>query len=170
MTKNQAPYLKQKLQLYFDENFPQEIIDALQNEGYWRKKCKVYSAKSEGNENRDDIFHFQFCKQRNLVLVTLDKDFMDDTRYPFSGTAGIIRVVARGNEPEIILNNLRILLDFLCAFPIPRSFVYDTKFEVSQQACVIRGRDALTREIKSVTVKPGDTVDKVMEKFNYFEE
>jgi predicted nuclease of predicted toxin-antitoxin system len=98
MAKNQTTHMKQKLRLYFDENFPLEIVELLNTAGYWQKRCKVYSAKSEGNENRDDMYHYQFCKKHGFVLVTLDKDFMNDRQYPITSSIGIIRVVARNNE------------------------------------------------------------------------
>jgi predicted nuclease of predicted toxin-antitoxin system len=167
MKKKGTPYLKQKFRLYFDENFPQDVVEVLETDSHWRRKCKIYSAYNQGFEKEGDKFHFEYCIKNNLVLVTLDKDFMDDSKYPFSKIPGIVRIVARKNDSATILANLSNLLIFLSFFPLPRYFMKDTKFEVRSNGCIIRGRDSMTHEIRSVTVKTGDTANKVMKSFRY---
>jgi predicted nuclease of predicted toxin-antitoxin system len=167
MKKKRFPYLKQKFRLYFDENFPQDIIQVLKSDKKWQKKCKICSAYDKGFVNKDDKFHFEYCRKNALVLVTLDKDFMDDKKYPFSKIPGIVRVVAKRNDSATILANLGSLLIFLSFFPLPRRFMGDTKCEVRSNGCVIRGRDSITREIKSIIVRVGDTAHKVRKTFGY---
>jgi predicted nuclease of predicted toxin-antitoxin system len=167
MKRKRPPYLKQKTKLYFDENFPQDVIGFLRTDKGWKRKCKIYSAFDFGYENRDDSFHFNFCKKKKYVLVTLDKDFMDDKKYPFLKNPGIIRVIAKKSDPATILANLGSLLTFLSFFPFPRHFMGDTKIEVGSKGCKIKGCDTITREIKTITVKIGDSVDKVRKSFGY---
>lgn len=167
MKRKRPPYLKQKFRLYFDENFPQDIVSVLKTDNNWQKKCKIYSAYDQGFVNKDDKFHFEYCRKKDLVLVTLDRNFMDDNKYPFSKIPGIVRVVAKRNDSATILANLRNLLVFLSFFPLPRLFMGDTKFEVRSNGCVIRGRDYITREIKSVTVRIGDPAYRVRKNFGY---
>ena len=167
MKREGTSYLKQKFRLYFDENFPQDVVEVLKADSNWKRKCKIYSAYDQGFENKDDKFHFEYCRKNDLVLVTLDKDFMDDRKYPFSKIPGIVRVVSKRNDSATILANLSSLLTFLSFFPLPRYFMSDTKFEVRSSGCVIRGRDSMTREIKSVTVRVGDPSSKVRETFGY---
>jgi predicted nuclease of predicted toxin-antitoxin system len=168
MKRERQPYVKQKFRLYLDANFPRNIVKVLETSSNWRRKCKIYSASDLGFEKKDDLFHFGYCRKNKLVLVTLDKDFMDDSKYPFSEIPGIIRIAGKKNDAVTILTNLRQLLDFLSLFSFPRSFIGDTKFEVTSSGCLIRGRDAVTREIKSVTIRPGDSVSKVRKAFGYF--
>jgi hypothetical protein len=167
MKKQKNQYLKQKLVLYCDENIPHDVIGVLELNNYWRKKCKIYSAFDEGNTNKDDNFHFIYCKNKGMTLVTLDKHFMDDRQYPFSKIPGIIRIVARKNDSVTILANLRALIEFLSFFPLPKQFIGDSKFEVSSKGCMIRGRDASTREIKTVYVRVGESSYKVRKKFSW---
>ena len=167
MKRERRPYLKQKFRLYLDANFPKGIVEVLKANSNWRRRCKIYSACDLGFEKKDDFFHFGYCRKNNLVLVTLDKDFMDDTKYPFSGIPGIIRVAGKKKDSATILTNLLQWLDFLGLFPFPGSFMSDTKCEVTSSGCLIRGRHAVTREIKSVTVRPGDATSEVQEAFGY---
>ncbi len=167
MSKKKNPYLKQKLKLYFDENFPKEIIDVLKEHTYWKKKCKVCSAYEAGLISKDDEVHYEYCKKSKLTLVTLDKHFMDDSKYPISNIPGVIRVSAKNNDSADILKTLKVLLDFLTSFPLPRAFIGDSKIEVGPDGCIIKGRDALSREIKTMKVKPGDTIDQVRDVFHF---
>lgn len=161
-------FSKQKIKLYFDENFPEEMAQRLKADKKWKKKLRVYSAKDFGNETKDDQFQFQFCRSKDFTLVTLDDDFMDDKTFPFMGMPGVIRIVAGRHDHVKIEACLQIILDFLSYFPRPRSFVGDTKFQVSGEGVVIRGRHTITRQIKTVTVHPRDTVGKIAGEFGYF--
>ncbi|MFH0813827.1 MAG: DUF5615 family PIN-like protein [Pseudomonadota bacterium] len=167
MKKKGHVFLKQKLKLYFDSNFPKDIVKWLKTDNYWKKKCKIFSAYDDKNQNKDDNFHFNYCKKKRLTLVTLDDDFMDDRKYPFSKMPGIIRVAEGKNDPYRIKQSLGILLNFLSFFPFPRAFMGDTKCQVSVEGCIIRGRDSLTRELKTMYISPGDTVSAVREEFRY---
>jgi predicted nuclease of predicted toxin-antitoxin system len=167
--RRRRPFLKQKLPLYFDANFPRQLIDDIKQDRAWRKRCSIHSAAQEGNQRRDDKFQLEFCKAKGYVLVTLDDDFMNDRKYPFSRIPGIIRIVAAKNDADSIEDRLATLLGFISSFPAPRMFVGDTKFQVSPQGCVIRGRGAVTGRIKEVRIKRGDTNIKVMEAFTYFQ-
>jgi len=161
------PYLRQKINLYFDENFPIEIIEEFPKDRRFRKRIKISSAYELKQIHQSDDFHFTFCKQKGYVLVTLDADFMDDNKYPFSHIPGIIRIVANKNEISTIRGCLAMLLDFLPYFPRPKQFMGDSKFQVSLEGCVMRGRDTSSGEIKTVTIKHGDTVNEIGRKFSY---
>lgn len=168
MKRTKQPYLKQKIDLYFDENFPADIIAELKKDNYWKRRCRVYSVYDFGNQNKDDPFQFDFCKSNGYTLVTLDPDFMNDTKYPFGRIPGIITIIAKGNDLAKIKYCLDILITFVLRLPRPKSFLGDSKFQVSERGCIIRGRDAETGENKTYTVIPGDTLlSEVAEAFNY---
>lgn len=121
-----------------------------------------------GNQTKDDPFQFGFCKSNGYTLVTLDPDFMNDTKYPFGRIPGIITIIAKGNDLAKIKYCLDILITFVLRLPRPKSFLGDSKFQVSEKGCIIRGRDAETGDIKTYTVIPGDTLlSEVAEAFNY---
>lgn len=92
---------------------------------------------------------------------------MDDKKYPFLKNQCIIRVIAKKNDPTTVLANLSSLLSFLSFFPFPRHFMGDTKIEVSSKGCKIREYGTITREIKTITVRIGEIVDKVIKSFGY---
>jgi len=92
---------------------------------------------------------------------------MDDRKYPFLNIPGIIRIAAKKNDSDTIRANLSNLLDFLSYFSLPKLFMIDTKFEVSSEVCTIRGRSALTGEIKTVKVRKGDFSAEVEKEFGW---
>lgn len=92
---------------------------------------------------------------------------MDDSQYPFSKIPGIIRAIAKKNDHVTILSNLMSLLTFLSFFPFPRGFMSDMKIETRSNGCLIRGRHAITREIKTLFIRAGDQVNKVRKGFGF---
>ena len=131
--KARRPYFNQKIDLYFDENFPQEIITDLKRDKGWKSKCRFYSVYDFCNESKDDAFQFGFCKAKRFTLDTLDDDFFNDTVYPFNGFPGIIKIVTKGNGLDSLRYCLNITLSFLAHFPRPKSFLIDTKLKISQE-------------------------------------
>jgi hypothetical protein len=168
MPRPKPIYLKQKVPLYFDENFPVEIIDQLRRNRSFTKAFRVHSAADFGNNKKSDGFHFEFCRYKRFVLVTLDKGFMDDRKFPIDGMNGLICVIAGRNNHDHILSHLLRITRFIAVVPFPRTFVGDSKFQVSNTGCVMRARDSVTREIKTVAIKPGDSVEKIANVFSYF--
>lgn len=166
--KSKSGYFKQKLALYFDENFPLEIVNDFKKDTFWQKKCRITSAFDKKARGKNDIFHFSYCKKYNFILVTLDEGFWNDTKYPFSKIPGVIIVTAKRNEISKIKHSLETLLSFLTYFPLPKYFVGDSKFKVSSETCVMKGKDAQTGEIKIYTITPGDSVRGVGKKFGWF--
>jgi predicted nuclease of predicted toxin-antitoxin system len=167
MEKRKALYTKQKIKLYFDENFPLEIIEYLKTNKNWKKMSKIFSFYDEDNSGKSDEFHFNYCKKRKFVLVTLDGDFMDDSRFPIMKIPGIVRIVANKQDRMGILENLATLIYFLSNVPYPRYFMGDTKFQISKEGCIVRGRDASASEIKTMSISEGMTVFDVCKNFNY---
>ena len=167
--KRKRPFLRHKLDLYFDEDFPRSVVDTLRSVRRWKKRYTIRSAHDLRASQSDDRSHFHYCKQKGYILVTRDDDFMNDKKYPFGRLPGIIRVVERGSDPEKVGGALTVLLDFLSAFPLPRLFVGDSKFQVSRNQCIMRARDAQTRQVKTVTIRAGGSLAEVARAFHYWE-
>lgn len=161
-------HFKQKLALYFDENFPEELIDSLKKDGWWTKNYKITTALEEGNLGKDDSSHFAYCKKCNYILVTLDEGFWNDRKFPYSKIPGIIIVTSKKHESRKIKQALETLLSFLVRFPLPRYFIGDSKFKISSQISIMKGRDAHTRQVKTYTITAGDTMWNVGKKFGWF--
>ena len=169
MAKPKLPYTKQKLVLYFDENFPALAIDHFRTSSYWRKKIKIVSATESGNKGRDDKFHFNYCVRNAYILVSLDNDFCDDERYPFSfgRMPGLIIVKASRGDLRRIMVVLSRVLTFIHYFLFPKDLLRETKFICSEEGVVMRGRVIGSREISSLYIGPRTNVQVVREHFNY---
>lgn len=159
--------MKQKVELYFDENFPAEVIESIKTERKWTKRFRILSARDFGNSGRDDRFHFNFCRRKGFTLVTLDDDFMNDRKYPITDTPGIIRIVAGKNQINKIHAELWNLLAALKHFPLPRLFVGNTKFQIGEQEWIIRGADAKSKEVKQFRLAGSYKVSEIMKFFGF---
>lgn len=170
MKRKRRPYLKQKPILYFDENVPASIVDHFRKGSRWKKKIKVFSAVELGNSGQSDEAHFRYCSRQNYTLVSFDTDFNDDTAYPFSNgnMHGVIMVKETKNNVSRSIGVLSTLLDFVLATPFPKSFMLESKFVASGEGCVLRGRDAETKEVKSMHIEAGKTrMSDVRSHFSY---
>lgn len=163
-------FLKQKLRLYFDENFPTEVVRHFYSSSFWRKKLTIVSAHGEKNLKACDSFHYTHCRRKGYTLVTLDSDFNNDRHYPFGSgqMAGMIIVKVSPSDHPGIVAVLTSLLKFLLWLPFPKDFLRETKFIVDNNGAVMRGRDTLTREIKSLRIIAGETtIREVRHFFSY---
>jgi hypothetical protein len=59
--RRKRAYLRQKPTLYFDENFPQRVIDAAKLGGPLRNSFKLFSVFDFNNQGRDDQFQLGFA-------------------------------------------------------------------------------------------------------------
>lgn len=170
MKRKRWPFLKQKPILYFDENFPVPVLDHFRKGSRWKRKIKVLSAIDLGNKGKPDDFQFAYCARNGYTLVTFDEDFNDDAAYPFGNGAmhGVVMVKeTKGNarNTERVLANL---FDFIQTTPYPKLFLAESKFIVSGEGCIMRGRDVRTGQVKSFHIVAGRTrVGEVWEYFSY---
>jgi predicted nuclease of predicted toxin-antitoxin system len=170
MKRKRQPFLKEKPALYFDENCPAPAIEHFRTGSRWKKKIKVLSAIDLGNKGKSDEFHFSYCKRHGYTLVSFDEDFIDDRAYPFSNgnMHGIVIIKeTKGNtsRAERVLSNL---LEFVLTTPFPKGLLRETKFIASGEGCVMRGRDAETKEVKSLHIVAGQTrLSDVRRHFSY---
>jgi predicted nuclease of predicted toxin-antitoxin system len=146
------------------------VLEHFRTQSYWKKKIKVLSAVEEGSAGQDDGFQFAYCSRNRYVLVTRDMDFNDDKRYPFKfgENAGIILVRATRSEVQRVIRSLVAFLDFALQLPFPKAFIAESKFILSPEGYVMRGRDAQTKEVKSLRTVAGQTkTSEVREYFSY---
>jgi predicted nuclease of predicted toxin-antitoxin system len=170
MKRERRPFLKQKPVLYFDENFPVPVMDHFRKGSRWKKKIKVLSAIDLGHKGKPDEFHFAHCARNGYTLVSRDDDFNDDAAYPFANgnMHGVVIVKETKGNVQKIANVLASLLNFVLTTPFPKSFLKESKFIVSGEGCVMRGRDARTKEVKSLQIVAGRTkMGEVREYFSY---
>lgn len=165
--KIRRPYLKHKMRLFFDENIPVSLVNRLKTNNFWKEKCRLISSSDQNFEGRDDNFIFNYCKNNFHSIVTLDKGFMNDRKYPFGKMPGIILVVAKKNEVNKIENVLTFLLQFLSTVYLPRIFLGDTKIQASENYALFKGKDYISGKIKSIKIGQKDALADVLIKFSY---
>ncbi len=66
-----------KARFYADENFPPTATAILRDMG-----ATVVTAKEAGLMGRPDESHVAYARRNGLVLVTCDRDFLDEKRHP----------------------------------------------------------------------------------------
>ena len=167
--RTKRPYFKQKLRLYFDENFPERVVRHF-SASYWNKKIKIITASGTSNLRKSDRFHYRYCLSHGHTLVTLDMDFNNDRLYAFTDgkMSGIIIIRASSSEVWRIIEVLSRLLTFLLTLPFPRAFLLETKIVAGRDGVLMRGRDASTKEVKAIRITPGvTTAGEIREAFSY---
>ena len=70
---------------YADDDIEPFVVDALLEVG-----CKVTTSEQARLRGRDDRDHLAYAKRENLILLTKDKDYLDDRKHPISQCTGII--------------------------------------------------------------------------------
>ena len=153
------PFLKHKIALYFDENIPDRVTRHFKIAPAWSRKVKVITAKDLGTVGRSDIFHYNYCLRYKYTLVTLDIDFNNDNRFPFTfgKMPGIIMIKASSADAVRIIDILSRTLDWLTRLPLPRAFLAESKLVAGRDGATMRGRDFVTKEIKAFHVVAGVT-------------
>lgn len=74
-----------KIKLYADENIEDYIINYLKSRG-----INIVSAKGKGYSGRSDKFQFQQAYKLKRFLLTIDKDFLKHSKFPFKQMRGLI--------------------------------------------------------------------------------
>jgi predicted nuclease of predicted toxin-antitoxin system len=66
-----------KARFYADENFPRQAVTLLREIG-----GRVQTAQDAGLAGHPDESHAAYALKRGLVLLTCDRDFLDERRFP----------------------------------------------------------------------------------------
>jgi len=118
----------------------------------------VTRLRKEFVQLKSDDFHFQHCSRLGYTLVSFDTDFNDDTAFPFSnGQLHGVIVLKGAKRNSDRKQELSAFLAFVLKTPLPKDFLRESKFVMSNEGCVMRGRDIKTKEIKSLHIASGKT-------------
>jgi len=82
-----------KIKLYADENIRYGIVLALRLQG-----INIKHASEVNITNRDDKCHFQYARKTDRWLLTTDRDFLDNRKFPFEQIKGIVIVPDTGQD------------------------------------------------------------------------
>jgi predicted nuclease of predicted toxin-antitoxin system len=87
--------------VYVDANVPAGVVDYMRRRLGWDV---LFVVEDDGLRRASDDEHYVVAARLGRTLITLDRDYLDDRRFPASRSPGVI-VLAAPNE-----NGLRALL------------------------------------------------------------
>ncbi len=97
-----AERLTPQPRIYVDANVPAGLV------GYMRERLKwdvLFVLEEDELRRASDVKHFRVAQQLRRTLVTLDRDYLDDRRFPPLETAGVLVVSAPDQRAYLDLLN-----------------------------------------------------------------
>ena len=88
--------------VYADANMPAGIVAFMRDRLHWDV---LFVMEHEDLRRAADLHHFRLARQLHRTLVTIDRDYLDDRRFPPSQSAGVL-VVWAPNE-RLLARTLR---------------------------------------------------------------
>lgn len=73
--------------IYADANIPTGVVEFMRNALGWDV---FFVLEHDDIRRAADLIHFRLARQLGRTLVTLDRDYVDDRRFPPSEGAGVI--------------------------------------------------------------------------------
>src|SRR5262245_57423411 len=83
--------------IYADANVPAGLVAYMRSLLRWDV---LFVLEEDELRRAPDVKHYQLASQLRRTLVTLDRDYLDDRRFPPSESAGVL-VVQAPNEREL---------------------------------------------------------------------
>ncbi|MGO9566796.1 MAG: DUF5615 family PIN-like protein [Desulfomonilaceae bacterium] len=106
-----AKLKKTKAKFYADENFPAQAIETLRERGF-----DVLTAREAGRQGHPDENHIAEALRRGRVLITCDRDYLNDRMYPLISCPTII-VFDFGSKTKAEMISAFQCLNYIAAFP-----------------------------------------------------
>ncbi|HDN67962.1 MAG TPA: hypothetical protein ENF86_03310 [Firmicutes bacterium] len=121
-----------KLKIYADANIPRIVIEVLRATG-----IPTESAVETGLSTHPDENIYQQAKKRRRVLLTMDRDFWDDQKYPLQKGPGIIFVDIPPDQPEKAIAGLEIFWVLFAKY-FPLDYWKGIKARITEYGFVIK--------------------------------
>lgn len=84
--------------IYADANVPAGLVAAMRNQLHWDV---LFVLEDPFLRRAADARHYQLAQQLRRTLVTLDRDYLDDRRFPPADGAGVL-VIQAPNEGQLL--------------------------------------------------------------------
>ncbi len=113
--------------IYVDANVPAGVVDYMRRRLGWDV---FFVMEHEDLRRATDETHYQMSRQLHRILITMDRDFLDERRFPIDESGGVIVVHA---PDERGLNRVlrRLHKEFFMRESLPRlSRLAGRKFDV----------------------------------------
>jgi hypothetical protein len=77
--------------VYVDANIPNPVVEFMRTRLRWDV---LFVLEHEDLRRAPDVHHYRLARQLGRTLVTLDRDYVDDRRFPPAEGAGVIVFIA----------------------------------------------------------------------------
>lgn len=97
-----APHAKRltpQPRIYADANVPAGLVAHMRTRLKWDV---LFVVEEDELRRAPDIRHYQLARQLRRTLVTMDRDYLDDRRFPLQECAGVL-VLNAPNERQLTL-------------------------------------------------------------------
>jgi hypothetical protein len=86
-----AERLSPRPRIYADANIPAGLVSYMRHRLHWDV---LFVLEEERLRRASDVTHYQLAQQLRRTLVTLDRDYLDDRRFPPDETSGVLVIQA----------------------------------------------------------------------------
>jgi predicted nuclease of predicted toxin-antitoxin system len=92
-----AERLVARPRIYADANVPAGLVAHMRTRLHWDV---LFVVEEDGLRRAPDVRHFQLAQQLRRTLVTMDRDYLDDRRFP-PGSSGGVLVIQAPDERQL---------------------------------------------------------------------
>ncbi len=112
-----ADRLTPRPRIYADANVPAGLVAHMRVELQWDV---LFVLEDADLRRASDLRHYQLAQQLHRTLVTMDRDYLDDRRFPPDESGGVL-VINAPNERELssLLDRVDRLLFGTDSIPLP---------------------------------------------------
>ncbi len=86
-----AERLSPRPRIYADANIPAGLVSYMRHHLRWDV---LFVLEEEPLRRASDVTHYRLAQQLRRTLVTLDRDYLDDRRFPPDETSGVLVIQA----------------------------------------------------------------------------
>jgi hypothetical protein len=158
-SNSEEAYLKglRKVRLYADEGIEKEVVSMIRSRG-----VNIVSVQERNEQGKSDETHLATASREHRFLLTKDKDFLDDRRFPmkWEGT-GIIYLHGSFRAEERYIAAIANLLRYI----VPFSQIYQgAKIQLSEKSMTFRYIDFKGHiQVDQVILQPNGDYIKVQD-------
>ena len=86
-----ADRLSPRPRIYVDANVPAGLVNYMRHRLQWDV---LFVLEDEKLRRAPDVAHYRLAQQLRRTLVTMDRDYLDDRRFPPDETSGVLVIQA----------------------------------------------------------------------------
>jgi Domain of unknown function (DUF5615) len=86
-----AERLSPRPRIYADANVPAGLVGYMRQHLHWDV---LFVLEEERLRRASDVTHYRLAQQLRRTLVTMDRDYLDDRRFPPDETSGVLVIQA----------------------------------------------------------------------------